>query len=162
MKDFFSEYGRVVISALVVTLLLTITVAIKPLATSSCENIVAKLTNYADNKLNNPENNESTWEYEVNGDYVIFTSVPEGATWQDVIDANLRYVWDVPDLDWYDDNATFAESPFDEGLVEFYFYDENEGGMVDGYYIYGYEDEEYYVHVSNEIHLNYEYYRAVD
>lgn len=58
MKNFFSEYGKVVVTSLVVVLLVSVAVVIKPLAAAGYESIAGKLDNFVTSKLNGPEDYE--------------------------------------------------------------------------------------------------------
>ena len=55
MKEFFSEYGAVVIAALVVVLLITIASFLKAPIQNSLNNIVDKLKTYVEGILDNAE-----------------------------------------------------------------------------------------------------------
>lgn len=156
MKNFFGEYGKVVVSSLVVVLLLSVCIVLKPLAAEGYESVASKLDTYVMDKLESPENSEAAWEMVVvtddNWPSVMFTSVPEGATWQDAINANLRFSINVPDLDIHSNNTTFVacSDPECSDLVSFVF-DDNED--YDYNFILNSEVEYYviYITVSDEI-----------
>lgn len=58
MKEFFSEYGGVIIAALVVVLLIAIATVLKTPIANSCNAIVNKLKTYVEGTLDNAAKND--------------------------------------------------------------------------------------------------------